>query len=205
MIHRLENGDVAKLLPIITEKNEIKFGLEFQTLVLNTKVRSKIYDTNGYLKECYFKYRNKSGFNNLKELSTRYAFNIYINGEIKTINIGRKLMDIITNSDKNSLDIRSDNHLIIVKNEVNTPIGPLPSFRNSYISNIPNWRPPVNDINSKKEWISFIKNNQYDFIGHMNNNSVVNKRNLLKKGFGVDIISEFISEERENKLQEILN
>lgn len=114
-------------------------------------------------------------------------------------------MDIITNSDKNAIDIRSDNHLIIVKNEVNTPMGPLPSFEHSYISNIFNWRPPVNDINSEEEWVTFIKNNQYDFIGHMNNNSVVNKRNLLVNEFGVDIISEFISEERENKLQEILN
>lgn len=202
MIHRLDNGDVVKLLPIITEKNEIKFGLEFQTLVLNTKA---IYDTNGYLKKCYFKYRNEPQFNKLKKLSTRYAFNIYINGEIKTINIGRKLMDIITNSDKNAIDIRNDNHLIIVKNEVNTPIGTLPSFEHSYISNIPNWKPPVNDINSKEEWVNFIKNNQDDFIGHMNNNSVVNKRSLLVKEFGIDIISEFISEEREKKLQEILN
>lgn len=204
-MHRLDNGDVVKLLPIITDKNEIKFGLEFQILVLNNKF---IYDTNDYLKKCYFKYRNESVFNKLKKLSTlstRYAFNIYINGEIKTINIGRKLMDIISNSDKNALDIRSDNHLVIVKNIVNTPIGTLPSFEHSYISNISNWKPPVNDINSKEEWVTFIKNNQDDFIGHMNNNSVVNKRSLLVKEFGIDIISEFISEEREKKLQEILN
>lgn len=214
MIHRLENGDVVKLLPIITEKNEIKFGLKYHILVLNNKF---LYDTNDYLKKCRSKYGklntrkpgriNEDIFNKLRKIyPARYAFNAYINGEIKTIIIGRGLINIIANSDENALDIRSDNHLIIVKNEVTPTVGiTVPSFEHSYISNIPNWIPPVNDINSKEEWITFIKNNQYDFIGHMNNNSVVNNRSLLANEFGIDIISELINEEREKKLQEILN
>jgi hypothetical protein len=202
MIHKLENGDKLKILPFITSDG-VKWGYKHKALV--TKRGRTIYDINGYLSKAYMKYRNDN-IPSLKpmRLVTRYAFNVYIDGEIKIINIGQKLMDIIVNSDKNALLLKDKNHLIIVKDDINTTMGPLPNYDKSHIAEY-NWICPVNDIDSKFEWISYIKSNQPRFIEYVEENSEVNRRKELMDEFGFDIIAEFISEERERKLEKILN
>lgn len=199
MIHKLENGDNLKLLPFITHDNQVKWGYQHRCLV--TKQRKYIYDVNGYLSKAYFKHRND--LKNLRLLK-RYAFNVYIDGQIKVINVGKKIMDIISESDKNAFNLKSNNHLIIVKEDVNTTMGPLPNYDKSYIGES-EWNCPVGDINSKSDWLNYIKNNQPRFIEYIEENSEIKKRKELIEEFGFDIISEYISEERERKLETILN
>lgn len=199
MVHKLENGDKLKLLPFITHDNQVKWG--YQHRCLFTKQGKSIYDVNGYLSKAYFKHRNE--LKNLR-LVTRYAFNVCIGGEIKVINVGKKIMDIISESDKNALNLESNNHLIIVKENVNTIMGPLPNYDKSYIGES-EWNCPVDDINSGSDWLNYIKNNQPRFIEYIEENSEIKKRKELIEEFGFDIIAEYISEERERKLETILN
>lgn len=206
MIHRLENGDNLKLLPFITQDNQVKWGYQYRCFV--TKKRKSIYDVNEYLSRAYFKHRNE--LKNLR-LTTRYAFNVYIDDQIKVINVSKKLMDIITESNKNALNLKSNNHLIIIKEDVSTTMGnyysktiPLANYDKSYIGES-KWNYPIDDINSKSDWLNYIKGNQPKFIEYVEENSAVKKRKELIEEFGFDIISEYMSEDREKKLQEILN
>jgi len=60
----------------------------------------------------------------------------------------------------------------------------------------------VDDLNSQEEWISFLKNNQPDFETYLKERDMNNKRNEMKQIFG-DLMSEVISEDRNNKLNKL--
>lgn len=193
MIHKLENGDKLKILPFIAPDG-LKLFYKYSTFV--TRRGETIYDTKGYITKAHTKY------NFLWAPRIRYAFNVYIDGEIKIINIGQKLMDIIANSDKSALQLKDNNHLIIVKDYITTIIGLIKNYDKSYIAEH-NWICPVNNIDSESEWISYIKNNQPRFLEYVEENSEVSRRKELMVEFGFDIIGEFLSEERERKLENI--
>ena len=198
-IHKLEDGDIIKILPMIDKSDKITWIKQYDCVGLNTK--TFISDTKGYLKRISHNLRKSNSSINLP-ISTKYAMNIYIDGEIRILNVGRTLFQIITDN-PNLLDIRGNHQLFVVKKEVSAGGGQVfPSFDHSYVSE-KSWTPPVVDINSKEEWYSYIKSNQPDFDAHIEKNNIFNQKQLLANLLGTDMLSELISDDRQKKLDKL--
>lgn len=198
-IHKLEDGDIIKILPMIDKNNKITWIKQYDCVGLNTK--TFISDTKGYLKRISHNLRKSNSSINLP-ISTKYAMNIYIDGEIRILNVGRTLFQIITDN-PNLLDIRGNHQLFVVKKEVSAGGGQVfPSFDHSYVSE-KSWTPPVVDINSKEEWYSYIKSNQPDFDTHIEKNNIFNQKQLLVNLLGTDMLAELISDDRQTKLDKL--
>ena len=131
----------------------------------------------------------------------RYAYNIYVGGEIKIMNVSRTIQDIITNNPQ-VLDIRSNHQLFVVKHEVPAGGQFFPDWKKSYVSE-KNWTPPISDINSKEEWYSFIKTNQPDFDNHIESNNIFVHKEKLVKYLGKDMLGDLISDDRQKKLDKL--
>jgi hypothetical protein len=198
-IHKLEDGDVIKILPMIDKNNNISWIKQYDCVGLNTK--TFISDTKGYLKRISHNLRKSNSSINLP-ISTKYAMNIYIDGEIRILNVARTLFQMITNNPK-LWDIKGNHQLFIVKGEVNVGSQVFPSFDKSYVSE-KSWIPPVNDMNSQDEWLSYIKSNQPDFDTHLEKSNIFVHKQLLINHLGKDMLGEIISDDREKKLDEIL-
>jgi hypothetical protein len=198
-IHKLEDGDVIKILPMMDKNDKITWIKQYDCVGLNTK--TFISDTKGYLKRISHNLRKYNSSINLP-ISTKYAMNIYIDGEIRILNVGRTLFQIITDN-PNLLDIRGNHQLFVVKKEVSAGGGQVfPSFDHSYVSE-KSWTPPVVDINSKEEWYSYIKSNQPDFDTHLERNNIFVHKQLLISYLGKDMLSELILDDREKKLDKL--
>ena len=198
-IHKLEDGDVIKILPMIDKNDKITWIKQYDCVGLNTK--TFISDTKGYLKRISHNLRKSNSSINLP-ISTKYAMNIYIDGEIRILNVGRTLFQIITDN-PNLLDIRGNHQLFVVKKEVSAGVGQVfPSFDHSYVSE-KSWTPPVVDINSKEEWYSYIKSNQPDFDTHIEKNNIFSQKQLLVNLLGTDMLAELISDDRQKKLDKL--
>jgi hypothetical protein len=200
-IHKLEDGDIIKILPMIDKNNNITWIKMYDCVGLNTKTFISDKSDKSYLKRISHKLRESNSSVKLP-ISTRYAMNIYINGEIRILNVGKTLFEMITNNPK-LWDIRGNHQIIVVKKEISAGGGQVfPSFNKSYVSE-KSWIPPVNDINSQ-EWFSYIKSNQPDFDNHLEKSNVFNHKQLLINHLGKDMLSEIISDDREKKLDKIL-
>jgi hypothetical protein len=198
-IHKLEDGDIIKILPMIDKSDKITWIKQYDCVGLNTK--TFISDTKGYLKRISHNLRKSNSSINLP-ISTKYAMNIYIDGEIRILNVGRTLFQIITDN-PNLLDIRGNHQLFVVKKEVSAGGGQVfPSFDHSYVSE-KSWTPPVVDINSKEEWYSYIKSNQPDFDTHIEKNNIFSQKQLLVNLLGTDMLAELISDDRQKKLDKL--
>lgn len=198
-IHKLEDGDVIKILPMIDKNDKITWIKQYDCVGLNTK--TFISDTKGYLKRISHNLRKSNSSINLP-ISTKYAMNIYIDGEIRILNVSKTLFEMITDN-PNLLDIRGNHQLFVVKKEVSAGGGQVfPSFDHSYVSE-KSWTPPVVDINSKEEWYSYIKSNQPDFDTHIEKNNIFSQKQLLVNLLGTDMLAELISDDREKKLDKL--
>lgn len=194
-IHKLEDGDIIKILPIIDKNNKISWIKQYDCVGLNTK--TFISDTKGYLRRISLM-QSKSSIN--LPVTTRYAMNIYIDGEIRILNVGRKLFQMITNNPK-LWDIKGNHQIFVVKKDISAGNGHVfPSYDNSYVLE-KDWTTPVSDINSEEEWLSYIKSNQPDFDTHLEKNSIFNHKQLLIDYLGKDMLSELISDDRQKKLE----
>jgi hypothetical protein len=198
-IHKLEDGDIIKILPMIDKNNNISWIKQYDCVGLNTK--KFITDTKGYLKRISHKIRESDSSINLP-ISTKYAMNIYIDGEIRILNVARTLFQMITNNPK-LWDIKGNHQLFIVKEEVKAVGQIFPSYDKSYVSE-KSWIPPVSDINSKEEWYSYIKSNGPDFNTHLEKSNIFVHKQLLINHLGKDMLGEIISDDRQKKLDEIL-
>ena len=197
-IHKLEDGDIIKILPMIDKNNKITWIKQYDCVGLNTK--TFISDTKGYLKRISHNLRKSNSSINLP-ISTKYAMNIYIDGEIRILNVGRTLFQIITDN-PNLLDIRGNHQLFVVKDEVRASGQVFPDWKKSYVSE-KSWKPPVVDINSKEEWYSYIKSNQPDFDTHLERNNIFVHKQLLISHLGKDMLGELILDDREKKLDKL--
>jgi hypothetical protein len=201
-IHKLEDGDIIKILPMIDKNNNISWIKMYDCVGLNTKTFISDKSDKSYLKRISHKLRESNSSVKLP-ISTRYAMNIYINGEIRILNVGKTLFEMITNNPK-LWDIRGNHQIIVVKKEISAGGGQVfPSFNKSYVSE-KSWIPPVNDINSQDECFSYIKSNQPDFDNHLQKSNIFNHIQLLINHLGKDMLSELISDDREKKLDKIL-
>jgi len=190
-IHKLEDGDTIKILPMVGTNNEI---IMFRKLDAAHISNSIIFDTKGYLKR--ISHLCNRGDAKLP-ISTRYYMNILIDNEIRILHVGRTLFNLISNNPQ-LFDIKSDYHIQIVRQE---SMG-FPIYDKSTVIR-KSWTPPV-DIDSEEEWLNWIKSNQPDLISYINNNSVFVHKQLLIEYLGKDMISELISDDREKKLDMIL-
>ena len=128
-IHKLEDGDIIKILPMIDKNNKISWIKQYDCVGLNTK--TFISDTKGYLRRISLM-QSKSSIN--LPITTRYAMNIYIDGEIRILNVGRKLFQIITDNPK-LWDIKGNHRIFVVKRDISAGGGQVfPSFDKSYVS-----------------------------------------------------------------------
>jgi hypothetical protein len=178
-IHKLEDGDIIKILPFIDKDDKITWCKQYTCAVIN---KQSIYDNSDkqYLRRISHTLYRNDGDKKLP-VQIRYAYNIYIGGEIKIMNVSRTIQDIITNNPE-VLDIRSN--------------------KKSYIKDH-NWTPPVNDMDSKDEWHSYIKTNQPDFDNHIESNNIFVHKQKLVKFLGTDMLGDLISDDRQKKLQSI--
>lgn len=200
-IHKLEDGDIIKILPMFDENNKISWMKKYDCVGLNTKTFISDDSEKGYLKRISHQLRQSNSSINLP-VSTKYAMNIYIDGEIRILNVGKTLFQIIIDNPK-LWDIRGNHLLFITKSEINAGGGHVfPSYDKSYVSE-ENWTPPVNDINSQDEWVSYIKSNGPDFDSHIEKSNIFNHKQLLIDYLGKDMLSELISDDRQKKLKEL--
>jgi len=192
-IHKLEDGDIIKILPMVMNNNEI---IMFKQLDAAHISNSIIFDTKGYLKRISYELSRVSGFAGKVKLpiSTRYYMNILIENEIRLLHVGRTLFNLISNNPE-VLDIKSDYQLNIVKEEVMS----FPVYDKSTVIKS-RWIPPVH-TNSEREWLNWIKSNQPDLTNHVNNNSIFVHKQLLIDYLGKDMLGELISDDRQKKLE----
>ena len=197
-IHKLEDGDIIKILPMIDKNDKISWIKQYDCVGINTKSFITDNSDKGYLKRISYKLKS-SGVNKLP-ITTKYGMNIYIDGEIRILNVTKTLFELITNNPK-LWDIRGNHQLFIVKKDINTGVGHIfPTFDKSYVSE-KSWTPPVSDINSQTEWLSYIKSNQPDFDSYIEKNSVFNRKQDLIDYLGKDMLSELISDDRQKKIE----
>jgi hypothetical protein len=197
-IHKLEDGDIIKILPMIDKNDNISWIKKYDCVGLNTK--TFISDTKGYLRRISQKLRKS---NSSLPISTRYAMNIYIDSEIRILNVGKKLFEMIIDNPK-LWDIRGNHQIFVSIDEVSVGGGQVfPSFDKSYVSE-KSWTPPVNDINSQDEWFSYIKSNQPDFDNHLEKSNIFNHKQLLINHLGKDMLGELIADDRQKKLADLL-
>ena len=191
-IHKLEHGDIIKILPMVGTNNEI---IMFKKLDAAHISNSIIFDTKGYLKRISYEL-SRTGRVKLP-ISTRYYMNILIDNEIRMLHVGRTLFNLISNNPE-VLDIKSDYQLNIVKEEV---MG-FPVYDKSRVIKR-HWTSAV-DINSEEEWLNWIKFNQPDLTNHVNNNSIFVHKQLLIDYLGKDMLGELISDDRQKKLNQLI-
>ena len=190
-IHKLEDGDIIKILPMVMTNNEIIWIKEITFTHIDKKI---IYDSKGYLRKISRHVWGTGGHNKFP-VSTRYFMNILIDGEIRVLNVGRTLYTLICNNPQ-VCNLSLDYHLNIVKEEKQG----FPIFDKSSVIKH-QWSQPVSDINSEEEWLSYIKSNQPDFDTHIEKNNIFNHKQLLIDHLGKDLLGELISEDRQKKLE----
>lgn len=185
--HKIEDGDEFKILPFIVDE-ELKWGLTYTTLYIDNKV---IYDDSNILSRICHLYNNRN-LNNLKVITNkRYTFMVYINNDIKFITVGRILYNIImSNQDLNlnsnkrlKLSIEYDNRLGI-------------NINSKFIE--------VNESDDR-DLVKEIKLKQNFFFTTMQNRSPHKMKDLLITHFDHDYFSEILSQDREEKIDKILD
>jgi hypothetical protein len=159
-VHKLENGDVIKILPILSHDNKVSWSVETQLTVIQSGNNNvTIYDNSdkNYLKRISNTQRFKLSVTKPIPVTTRHYFNIYIDGEVRIMNVTKTLFEkIVLNA--NLLQLKDNYHLHIIKEDVR---GGYFDFSKSFVEQV-DWTPPVNDIESKEEWVSFIKSQTFD-------------------------------------------
>ena len=199
-VHKLEGGDTIKILPMIDSNGEIIWYKEHFCVFIHNQL---IYECGGdkkYLRRIsHTLYRN--GGDKKLPVQVRYAYNIYVGGEIRIMNVTRTIQSIIINNPR-VLDISSNNQLFIVKGEINSGGSVFSDWSKSYVSE-KSWDSPVvsdSDINS---WYSYIKTNQPDFDNHIESNNIFVHREKLVNYLGKDMLGDLISDDRQKKLDKL--
>ena len=145
------------------------------------------------------KYNQSSPMYNKVNYSKRYYCNfIDKTGSIKTFTFGRTLNKIIVENLDKLTSIRSNYQLnISMQIKMTYPIYDKSSVIEA------DWFCPVNDLDNQQEWMEFIKNNSPDLDTFFKQKDIKNHREELSKVFGSDVISEIISNERSEKLNQL--
>ena len=208
-VHKLENGDIIKILPIISHDNKVSWSVETQLTVIQSGNNNvNIYDNSdkNYLKRISNTQRFKLSLTKPIPVATRHYFNIYIDGEVRIMNVTKTLFEKIVLNAKNLLQLKDNYHLHIIKEYVS---GGYFDFSKSFVEQV-DWTPPVNDIDSGEEWINYIKSKTFDdghtksmYDTYIENNNIFNKKQVLIDYLGSDLLSDIIIDDREKKLKQL--
>jgi len=208
-VHKLENGDIIKILPIISHDNKVSWSVETQLTVIQSGNNNvNIYDNSdkNYLKRISNTQRFKLSVTKPIPVATRHYFNIYIDGEVRIMNVTKTLFEKIVLNSKNLLQPKENYHLHIIKEDVS---GGYFDFSKSFVEQV-DWTPPVNDIDSGEEWINYIKSKTFDdghtksmYDTYIENNNIFNKKQVLIDYLGSDLLSDIIIDDREKKLKQL--
>jgi hypothetical protein len=196
-IHKLEDGDIIKLIPRIVDGKVVQWVTKVDILSYKTDADwNTVFDT-----ESKWASRIAIKFNSGNPKATRvtkyYLNTLNTKGEIKVIAVGRTLMNIITENSQ-LMDLKSNWHLNIKMSVKNS----YPIFDNTHPIEC-DWVCPVNDLNSGEEWMDFITKSQPDLESYFKQNDIYSKRSELINYFGSDIIGQIIGEDRNKKLDKL--
>jgi hypothetical protein len=205
MFHKIQDGDTFKLIPQISKDHNMVWIREMDCLFIENNVLNVLYDVDSKwmdkLKKIIYKdkYSSSSPMYNKVNYSKRYYCNfIDKNGCIKTFTFGGSLHKIITENVDKLSNIRSNWHLHISL-EIKSSF---PSYDKSGVIES-DWFCPVNDLDNQQEWTEFIKNNSPDLDTFFKQKDIKYHVKELSKVFGNDIVSEIISSERNEKLNQL--
>lgn len=197
MFYKLQDGDEIKIIPFFDKQGNIQLTKEYGFMYIDNGI---VIDDQSRLlyRLVNYDYYNSTPMKR-KPFTMSNIFMIWHDNQLKFISASRKLTEILIHS----IDIRSNKHIKIVNEMINSPIGFLPNYEKSY-SFEKEWNCPVADINSKEEWTNFIKENQNFYIeDYIEENNVFKKIDIVRKEFG-DNFNIFLSELRDKKLNKVL-
>jgi len=193
MKHVISDSDYLNILKIPKKDGSFvnEIPMVFSYLGGSKRV---LYDDSNLLNKIYYKLRK----NKLKSsgIGKRIFYFVLHNEVIKYIEVGNSLNKLITNDCSFSYNIKDNLH--IVKKMYDSSIGGLPSYENSHITKSSGL------FSSEREYHDFILNNQPFYLeDFLYKNSALNNIDLIKDEYS-DVYYELIEEERENKINLIL-
>ena len=184
--HKLQDGDVLKLIPILKKDGSLVPYIKAEYLYLNAK-GPIIFDTQKYLHK--LKYSEYGRDKNIA-VGIRYFISVFVDDKIKLIEVGKSLYELVSSVD---FCVNDNKHLLICKELVNG----FPSFKNSDII-LKKWNVPIFD--DEKEWI---KENQGSYLeDFLDSRSVMSNINILNENYD-NFFMDLIAEERDKKLQSL--
>lgn len=195
MILKLEDNQILKIMPIIRKDGSHCFAIPVSALYHRDKM---ILDERDFLSRLY---NSKRGTGETLGYTRKYLLSVWYENKFHMIKVGKSVHDIFMEElSKGSYDFRNNKHLKIVSKLI-TPsygIGPFSDYKSSHFIDL-EWDKPVN---SKEEWVDFIKKNQFDFDEFLVKSSVMYNLNFLNKEFD-NFFSFLISDMRDKKLEQI--
>ena len=199
-IHKLQNGDILKILPIYKRDGGFELFKHVECAWMDNKM---IYDDSGkgYLSRMFFSNRRKNPTSKDMTLTRRNFLSVYVNGGIKFVSVTQRVLDIIMDGMPH-YDVNDNNHLLIVS-EMKSGF---PDYSGSKIIQR-DWVKPILGFDENNEWKEWILSNQpcylEDIISKMN---VVNNLQTIKNVLGSEhILADLISEDRDEKINKILS
>jgi hypothetical protein len=181
-------------MPIIRKDGSHCFFIPVSCIFVDNKM---IYDEGFYLNKLYSNYRDS----NLRvNYTKKYLLSVWHDNKLKMISVGKSIHDIIIEElSKGSYDFRNNKHLKVVSLEVKTGFGQsFPDYKSSHFIDL-DWEKPVE---SREEWIEFIKNNQFEFDEFLKVKGVMYNLNFLNSKFN-NFFSDLISDMRNKKIEEL--
>lgn len=201
MFHKIQNGDTYKFIPQISPSGKFSWIKDVDCIFLENSV---IFDLDNKWANKFKAIIYKNRFDaNSPTHKVNYAKRYFANfidreGNIKTVQFGKTLNNIFTEHAGKLTNIRSNWQLHIVMEIKST----YPVYDKTHVLEA-GWFCPVDDINNQQEWVDFIKKNSPDLDTHFRQNDIVSNRDKLSAVFGHDVISEIISSERNEKLNQL--
>jgi hypothetical protein len=195
---KLENGQILKIMPIIRKDGSHCFFIPVSCIFVDNKV---IYDEGDFLNKLYNSYRDPIMMNPVRvNYSKKYLLSVWHDNQLKMISVGKSIHDIIIEElSKGSYDFRNNKHLEVVSLEVKTGFGQsFPDYKSSNFIDL-DWEKPVE---SREEWIEFIKNNQFEFDEFLKVKGVMYNLTFLNSKYD-NFFSFLISDMRNKKLKEL--
>ena len=193
MKHLLSDGYCLGILKIPKKDGTFVHEISMTFAYLEGSKRI-LYDDSDLLNKIYQKLRK----NNLKSgnIDKRIFYFVLHDGVIKYIEVGNSIHKLLNSDCSFSYNIKDNLH--IVKEMINSSIGVLPSYDKSYITK------SSSSFNSEQEYHDFILNNQPFYLeDFLYKNSALNNIDLIKDEYG-DVYFELLEEERDNKINLIL-
>ncbi len=185
--HKIKDGDVLKLIPILKKDGSLVPYIKADYLYLEEK-GMMIYDTQKYLPKlkCSDYCREKR-----IPIGIRYFISIFVDDKIKLIEVGRSLYELVSSVD---FSVSDNKHLFINQKDV---MGFKEYKKSSIIDK--DWNVPI--FEDEKQWI---KENQGSYLeDFLYSRSVMSNINILNEKYD-NFFLDLIVEERNKKLNILL-